>query len=77
MVEVRQEAQRRVHSLSPQPLVEINDWLSRHLALWEHRLDFRTLTQPDLDAIADQLNGRPRQTLDFKTPLQAPAEVLR
>jgi IS30 family transposase len=40
-------------------------------------LDFRTLTQTDLDAIADQLNGRPRQTLDFKTPSQALAEVLR
>ena len=40
-------------------------------------LDFRTLTQTDLDAIADQLNGRPRQTLGFKTPSQALAEVLR
>jgi IS30 family transposase len=41
------------------------------------RLDFRTLTQDDFDAIADQLNGRPRQTLGFKTPSQALAEVLR
>jgi len=40
------------------------------------RLDFRTRTQADFDAIADQLNGRPRQTLGLKTP-QAPAEVLR
>jgi len=40
-------------------------------------LDFQTLTQPDIDAIADQLNGRPRQTLGFKTPSQALAEVLR
>jgi IS30 family transposase len=40
-------------------------------------LDFRTLTQPDFDAIADKLNGRPRQTLGFKTPSQALAEVLR
>jgi IS30 family transposase len=40
-------------------------------------LDFRTLTQGDLDAIADQLNRRPRQTLGFKTPSQALAEVLR
>jgi IS30 family transposase len=38
-------------------------------------LDFRTLTQADFDAIADQLNGRPRQTLGFKTPSQALAEV--
>src|SRR4051794_17799338 len=40
-------------------------------------LDFRTLTQADFDAIADQLNGRPRQTLGFKTPSQALAEALR
>ena len=42
-------------------------------------LDFRTLTQADLDAIADQLNGRPRQTLGFKSQAQAQAqaEVLR
>ena len=40
-------------------------------------LDFRTLTQADFDAIADQLNGRPLQTLGFKTPSQVLAEVLR
>jgi transposase, IS30 family len=40
-------------------------------------LDFRTLSQDDFDAIADKLNGRPRQTLGFKTPSQALAEVLR
>jgi transposase, IS30 family len=40
------------------------------------RLDFRTLTQADLDAIAQELNERPRQTLDFKTPSQALAEAL-
>ena len=41
------------------------------------RLDFRTLTQADLDAIAQELNDRPRQTLGFKTPSHALAEVLR
>jgi len=40
-------------------------------------LDFQTLTQADFDAIADQLNRRPRQTLGFKTPSQVLAEVLR
>ena len=39
LVEVRQDAQRRVYSLSPQPLVEVDEWLSRHLARWEQRLD--------------------------------------
>jgi IS30 family transposase len=38
------------------------------------RLDFRTLTQADLDTIAQELNERPRQTLGFKTPSQALAE---
>ncbi|EAQ5964033.1 IS30 family transposase, partial [Salmonella enterica subsp. enterica serovar Senftenberg] len=41
------------------------------------RLDFRTLTQQDLDAIALELNDRPRQTLGYKTPSQVLAEVLR
>ena len=41
------------------------------------RVDFRTITQDDLDAIALELNERPRQTLGFKTPSQALAEVLR
>jgi IS30 family transposase len=41
------------------------------------RLDFRTLTQANLNAIAQELNERPRQTLEFKTPSQALAEALR
>ena len=41
------------------------------------RLDFRTLSQAGLDAIAQELNERPRQTLASKTPSQALAEVLR
>jgi IS30 family transposase len=32
--------------------------------------DFRTYTQTDLDAVADELNARPRQTLNFQTPAQ-------
>lgn len=31
-------------------------------------LDFRTLTQADLDAIADRLNGRPRPSLAKHQP---------
>jgi IS30 family transposase len=40
-------------------------------------VSMRDYTQADFDAIADRLNGRPRQTLGFKTPSQALAEVLR
>ena len=39
LVEVRRDAQRRVYSLRPQPLAEIDEWLGRYRALWEHRLD--------------------------------------
>jgi IS30 family transposase len=39
--------------------------------------DLGQLDQAALDAIAAELNGRPRQTLGFKTPSQALAEALR
>ncbi|MFE3258748.1 IS30 family transposase [Nocardia sp. NPDC059091] len=48
----------------------LRQYLPRHL-------DLRTYSQADLDAIADELNGRPRQTLGFRTPSQALDEVLR
>jgi DNA-binding transcriptional ArsR family regulator len=39
LVEVRQEAQRRIYSIRAQPLAEIDEWLGRYRALWEQRLD--------------------------------------
>jgi DNA-binding transcriptional ArsR family regulator len=39
LVDVRQEAQRRIYSLRPQPLAEIDEWLGQYRALWEQRLD--------------------------------------
>lgn len=39
LVEVRQEAQRRIYSLRPEPLAEVNEWLTRYLASWDQRLD--------------------------------------
>ncbi|MFE3983369.1 IS30 family transposase [Nocardia tengchongensis] len=48
----------------------LRQYLPRHL-------DLRTYSQADLDAIADELNGRPRQTLGFRTPSEALNEVLR
>ena len=39
LVDVRQEAQRRIYSLRPQPLAEIDQWLGQYRALWESRLD--------------------------------------
>jgi DNA-binding transcriptional ArsR family regulator len=39
LVEVRQEGQRRVYSLCPAPLAEVDQWLGRYRSLWEQRLD--------------------------------------
>jgi transposase, IS30 family len=39
--------------------------------------DLRQFDQDALDAIAAELNGRPRQTPGFKTPSQVLAEALR
>ena len=39
LVEVRQEAQRRIYGLRPEPLAEVDEWLNQYRALWEQRLD--------------------------------------
>jgi transposase, IS30 family len=40
------------------------------------RTDLRPHTQTDLDAIALELNGRPRKTLGFMTPSEKYAEAV-
>ena len=39
LVEVRQEGQRRVYSLHPAPLAEVDGWLEPYRALWRQRFD--------------------------------------
>jgi DNA-binding transcriptional ArsR family regulator len=39
LVDVRQEAQRRIYSLRPEPLAEVDAWLDDYRALWQNRLD--------------------------------------
>ena len=39
LVEVRQEAQRRVYSLRLEPLAEVDEWLGPYRTIWEQRLD--------------------------------------
>lgn len=39
LVDVRQEAQRRIYRLRVDPLVEVDDWLGDYRALWQNRLD--------------------------------------
>jgi transposase, IS30 family len=41
------------------------------------RAEIAHYSQAELDAVATQLNGRPRQTLGWKTPSQALDEALR
>jgi transposase, IS30 family len=40
------------------------------------RFDFTTIGQPDLDAVAAQLNRRPRQTLNWHTPAEKLNQLL-
>ena len=39
LVAVRREGQRRLYSLRPEPLRDIDVWLSSYRAVWETRLD--------------------------------------
>lgn len=39
LVDVRQEAQRRIYSLRPDTLIEVDEWLAGYRALWQHLLD--------------------------------------
>jgi DNA-binding transcriptional ArsR family regulator len=39
LVDVRQDAQRRIYTLRPDALVEVDRWLEPYRALWRNRLD--------------------------------------
>lgn len=39
LVSVRKDAQRRLYSLRPEPLAELDAWLDDYRALWEGRFD--------------------------------------
>jgi DNA-binding transcriptional ArsR family regulator len=39
LVDVRQDAQRRIYTLRPEALVEVDQWLEPYRALWQNRLD--------------------------------------
>lgn len=39
LVDVRAEAQRRLYSVRPEPLMELDAWLASYRRLWEEKLD--------------------------------------
>ena len=39
LVRAREEAQRRLYSLDPAPLAELDEWLDRYRGFWPQRLD--------------------------------------
>ncbi|MDD9972089.1 MAG: ArsR family transcriptional regulator, partial [Myxococcales bacterium] len=39
LVRSRSRAQRRIYTLTPEPLDEITRWLQQHRAYWQERLD--------------------------------------
>ena len=39
VVDAHRDAQRRVYSLRPESLAEVDEWLGPYRALWEQRLD--------------------------------------
>jgi DNA-binding transcriptional ArsR family regulator len=38
LVDVRQDAQRRIYTLRPEALAEVDEWLEPYRALWRNRL---------------------------------------
>jgi DNA-binding transcriptional ArsR family regulator len=39
LVRVRDDGRRRLYSLEPGPLAEVDEWLARYRPFWENRLD--------------------------------------
>lgn len=39
LVDAQQDAQRRIYTLRPEALVEVDEWLEDYRALWRNRLD--------------------------------------
>ncbi len=51
LVTVRQDGQRRVYAVDPQPMAELHAWLARYRRLWDERLD---VLERRLDEIDDR-----------------------
>lgn len=54
LVEVRQDAQRRLYRLRAEPLAEVDSWLTPYRTLWARSLD---ALERHLDAMPDNEQG--------------------
>ncbi|MFY0567464.1 ArsR/SmtB family transcription factor [Archangium lansingense] len=59
LVDVEQDAQRRLYRLRPEPLVELDSWLAPYRELWSRRLD---ALERHLDAMADDAPAPTRRS---------------
>lgn len=57
LVEVSQQAQRRIYRLRPQPLAEVDEWLGRYRPGWS---DSRDVGRQDVGGVS--FHGLPRPT---------------
>ena len=69
LVQVRQDAQRRWYELRPDPLAEVDAWLSSYRHLWESRYDrldelLKELQQDNLLQQEDQLQDDSQEEND-------------
>jgi DNA-binding transcriptional ArsR family regulator len=39
LVQAREDGRRRLYSLDPGPLAELDEWLARYRSFWANRLD--------------------------------------
>jgi DNA-binding transcriptional ArsR family regulator len=39
LVSAREQGQRRIYSLDPAPLAELDEWLARYRSFWTNRLE--------------------------------------
>ncbi len=58
LVEVRQDAQRRWYRLQPEPLAEIDAWLTPYRRMWHASLD---ALERHLDAMPDETDAEGRR----------------
>lgn len=64
LVAMRQDAQRRIYSLRPEPLRELDGWLEKYRALWEQQFE-------RLDRVLEELQ------VSRSATKQAPRKVRR